>query len=615
MTDIKENEKQLRVAFYLRVSTEEQAEKHGKDLQRQAIELYLKSRGQFDDGREKMVLAGKEYVYFDDISGTISIDDRPAFAQLIEDVERATPRNMPFDVVAVYKVDRFARRLKILLNVIDFLDKYKIQFISVNEAIDTSTPFGRAILGIMGVIAELEVETTKIRTQDGRHQSLQKGTVSYPSFGYTKNLLGQHEILKVEESIVKEIFNLFVYAKKSTSDIAKLLTEQEVMSPAASAIYYKKWKGKLRKKNDVHFWRSDTVRDLLSDEVYIGKFYFNKTKNGGRLPKEEWELSNHYHEPIIELLVFNKAQELLRLSAAKTTLNRKRKDDTLYLLSGLLKCEYCSDGDETKMYSWSGLKKQIGKNSGKYSFYYKCGHKQTSKYDATCPTIPIPAEQVENYIVAFIKAILSNPQVAFEYQKKLNSTKSSVKLLKTERKRIIDNYNDIPHLRKNIITEHRKSYINDDEMDEEIAKLTAKGKECKIRLGEITLLLGQQELSSGYINNFNLYAQKYMHVLDNINRNDEEGVKILYELLHNLIDKIIISTRPFNPNLDRIAGLPKKNQQIPDSITIKLKLPDELLSELTRYQLKKQLEFVVRTPELCPQRDSNPCLRHERALS
>ena len=93
-----------------------------------------------------------KHVYQDHMSGTTELRARDGFAQLIEDIEQAPKNRKPFDVVAVYKVDRFARRLKILLQTIEFFDDHEIEFLSVDESIDTSTPFGKAILGIMGVI-------------------------------------------------------------------------------------------------------------------------------------------------------------------------------------------------------------------------------------------------------------------------------------------------------------------------------------------------------------------------------------------------------------------------------------------------------------------------------
>ena len=68
---------QQRVALYLRVSTDDQVDKYGLDAQRTAIEALIKSKGQFEDGRDKMMLAGKAYEYIDDgISGTTKMDER-----------------------------------------------------------------------------------------------------------------------------------------------------------------------------------------------------------------------------------------------------------------------------------------------------------------------------------------------------------------------------------------------------------------------------------------------------------------------------------------------------------------------------------------------------------
>ena len=182
---------QQRVALYLRVSTDDQVDKYGLDAQRTAIEALIKSKGQFEDGRDKMMLAGKAYEYIDDgISGTTKMDERPEFTRLKEDVLNAPRGQKPFDLIAVYRIDRFARKLKILMDILNFFEEYDIEFLSANESIDTSTPFGRAMLGIMGVIAELELETIKERTQKGREEANLKGVFmgSHPPYGYTKAL-------------------------------------------------------------------------------------------------------------------------------------------------------------------------------------------------------------------------------------------------------------------------------------------------------------------------------------------------------------------------------------------------------------------------------------------
>lgn len=150
----------------------------------------IAAKGELENGEDRYILAGKDFIYEDDgISGTKDIDDRTGFGKLIEDVSLAPDGKPHFDIVAVFKIDRLARRLKVLLNVIDFFEEHRIEFISANETIDTSTPFGRAVLGILGVIAKLEIENIAIRTKAGRQEAKKKGVVfgSATYYGYDKN--------------------------------------------------------------------------------------------------------------------------------------------------------------------------------------------------------------------------------------------------------------------------------------------------------------------------------------------------------------------------------------------------------------------------------------------
>jgi len=244
---VKDNDKQKeiqKVAIYIRVSTDEQSEKYGYDLQKSAIEALIQSRGRADN---KLEFAGDKYIYFDDgISGTADLNERPAFAQLQEDIINAVEDTKPFNAVAVYKIDRFARKLTILLDVIDFFDKNNIKFLSVNESIDTSTPFGKAMLGIIGVIAELEIETIKLRTQGGREEAVKIGVImgNASIFGYKKNEKKQAEIFEPEAGTVRSIFDWFVNEKLSAGLIAIRLKQMKVLSPEESAIHYEKRKGK-----------------------------------------------------------------------------------------------------------------------------------------------------------------------------------------------------------------------------------------------------------------------------------------------------------------------------------------------------------------------------------
>lgn len=597
MIDKKDKEeKQIRVAIYVRVSTEDQVEKFGLDMQKNSIFSFLKSKGQLEDGRDAMVLAGTgdEHIYVDDgISGTKQINERRDFWRLQENIELNSPGSRPFDAVAVYKVDRLARKLTILLDIIDLFDKHDISLISVNESIDTSTPFGRAILGIMGVIAELEIETTKERTKGGKLAAILKGKYQGQApYGYLKNKDGYLYEFIEESKHVKEIFNWCVFEDKNTREIADLLSNKKIVSPEISAINNQKRKGKSRKLNNDFFWRNETVKYILSNETYIGNYWYAKTSKRKEIKKEDWLLSDYKLPRIIENSVFNTAQNKLKDSANKVLLSRKRDDDNLYLLSGLIKCGWCQKHSQTRIaHTWNGNKKEIIKGSGEYSLYYKCGHKNTSKYDTTCPTIPVPAEQLESYIISFIKNLLSNPRAAFEHQQKLKSNQLQIQHLNEERDEIVLLINKIPIRKENLSLQHENNIISNEELLERSTKIDKERKELNIRLKEINSVLGQQVMSDGYVKSFEEYSKRYLKALDEVTSNKEE----IYTIIHNLIEKIIIDSRPYNPTIDKIAGRKKENQQIPNSITIKLKLPKELLNELVTQEIKNVTNFWVRT--------------------
>lgn len=185
---IDNQEIQHRVAFYIRVSTDEQGEKFGPDAQREALNALLKTKMNTRSGLPLFAFAGEAFVYKDDISGTTKITERPGFKRLMEDYLYATQGNKPFDSVAVFKIDRFARKLRILMDIVDFFEENKIEFLSATESIDTSTPFGKAMLGFMGILAELERENILQRTASGREIAIKQGVLmgANAPYGYKK---------------------------------------------------------------------------------------------------------------------------------------------------------------------------------------------------------------------------------------------------------------------------------------------------------------------------------------------------------------------------------------------------------------------------------------------
>lgn len=142
-----------RAALYLRVSTLDQH-----------------PESQLHDLRSLAAQRGFEIVeeYTDKISGVKA--RRPGLDQLMSDARRGK-----FDVLLVWAFDRLARSVKHLLEVLDELNRLQIEFISFRENIDTGGPLGRAMITIIGAIAELERNLIIERVRAGMRRARLEG--------------------------------------------------------------------------------------------------------------------------------------------------------------------------------------------------------------------------------------------------------------------------------------------------------------------------------------------------------------------------------------------------------------------------------------------------------
>jgi DNA invertase Pin-like site-specific DNA recombinase len=146
----------VRAALYARVSTANQ----GQDSSMQTRELreYCKRRG--------WELASE---YIDDgISGTK--DSRPELNKLM-----AAAHRRHFDAVVVWRFDRFARSVSHLLRALEHFKALGIEFVSLSEQVDTSTPTGKMIFTVLGAVAELERSLIAERVRAGLRNARAKG--------------------------------------------------------------------------------------------------------------------------------------------------------------------------------------------------------------------------------------------------------------------------------------------------------------------------------------------------------------------------------------------------------------------------------------------------------
>ena len=179
---------------------------------------------------------------------------RPAFASLIQDIETGKIQR-----VIVYRLDRFSRSIADFSHLWETLKGHGVEFLSVTENFDTSSPMGRAMLYIILVFAQLERETTAERVRDNYHHRFALG--AWPGgpapygFDLTKTMDDGRKVssLTVNENaeIVRWLFEEYAKSDTSLRSIAKDLTARGIHGPKREA------------------WDNVTLSRLLHSPLYV----------------------------------------------------------------------------------------------------------------------------------------------------------------------------------------------------------------------------------------------------------------------------------------------------------------------------------------------------------
>ena len=181
-----------RMAIYARVSTTN----HGQDvsLQTRELEQFAQARGW------QMVDA-----YIDaGVSG--AKDSRPELNRLMADAHKRR-----FDVVAVWRFDRFARSVSHLLRALETFNALGIAFVSLSEQMDTTTPTGKMVFTVLGAVAELERSLIAERVRAGLRNARAKGkTLGRPRVVVDATRIGR---LRSQGRSIREIADELGYSR------------------------------------------------------------------------------------------------------------------------------------------------------------------------------------------------------------------------------------------------------------------------------------------------------------------------------------------------------------------------------------------------------------------
>jgi len=362
------NQYQKRAFIYVRVSTAHQAEEgYSIPQQIERLQKYCEAMGW---------LAVK--IYTDDGYSGGSLD-RPAMDQMIKDIEAGHT-----DVVLVDKLDRLSRsQFDTLYMIQNVFDANNVAFVSRNEAFDTSTPFGKAMVGILAVFAELERSRIKERMMDGQEGRAKEGKFRGGGFvpigyDYNKNE-GLLTINDYEAMQVREVFDMFI----NRVPVFRIMT---IMNEKGYRTKYGEWK-------------EMTIRGMVSRKIYIGEIVHKGKVYDGQ------------HEPIIPLDVFEKAQKVV---AERSIENENRKIGKVYKspLGGMIYCGHCG----SRYHFRSGANNKDGTRRNYYICYSRSkGDKKYIK-DPNCKNKNYRDNILDEIIFSEIRKLKSEPLYISEIQ-------------------------------------------------------------------------------------------------------------------------------------------------------------------------------------------------------
>ena len=376
--------------------------------------------------------------------------NRPAFKQLIENAEKKK-----FDIVLCKSQSRFTRELELVEKYIhDLFPRWGIRFVSIVDNADTNVKGNKKARQINGLINEwyLEDLSENIKSVFMTKKKQGKHIGAFALYGYKKDPNQKGHIIIDDEAskVVKEVFRLFSNGYGKTV-IAKMLNDRGIPNPTE----YKRLNGlrfKTSNQKNSTLWRYFSVADMLANEMYIGTMVQNKQQNISYktqekrcIPKNEWIRVPDTHEPIIDIELWNKVQELLKQKA-------KPFGDTgkIGLFAKKVKCMNCQ------------YFLRSSKNHGDY--YLQCATKHIAK--GACVGAFISVKKLENVVRNELNQLISTYADTNQLERQIkinNQIEKDVDELKNKIDTFQKKFNEATEAVKSLYLDKTKGIITEDE--------------------------------------------------------------------------------------------------------------------------------------------------------
>ncbi|MHA6530949.1 recombinase family protein [Paenibacillus sp. BAC0078] len=518
-------------AIYPRVSTGMQAEE-GYSLDNQ-VELCMNKAKEMNLALDTIKVYREEGFSGEDI-------DRPAMNEL-----RQAINDHLIDRVIITHPDRLSRDLTDKLFLCREFEARDVQLIFVDTEYQ-NTPEGQLFFNLMSVIAQYELSLIKKRTVRGRLTAVEKDKkimpMRCPPFGYDW-VKGQLIINQTEAEYVRKVYDWYLNDNMTMREIGDKLFDI----------------GASPKRSTSGNWGASSIGRMLSSEIYIGRYYYNRRKvkklKGQRTrtgkPKKTYTVRDRSEWILVEIEPIV-SEELFEQARQQRIKNYTRSGNLHfdYLLKSLIRCGHC--GRKWSGTTYSGRRNKVTDSRLKYRCY-RCPNVSPKVYGVVhpCPTRSIRAEILEEFIWDMVMGALSNPE---DYIERLGG----------QVQEIVEELLISAGIFKNQIDEKRKEteklkimfrrdVITEDELTTESHKLMKEINDLQSQLG---LYEGQikvhreQHFSRG----------KNLKAVERINEFiNSKGAELTYEekrfIIETLIDEIVLKSEGDVLNVSIIGSL------------------------------------------------------------
>lgn len=493
-----------RVATYLRVSTDEQAERGTIENQRHFLrnfaDLYqLNVVGTYED---------------DGYPGTLLLKDRPGGRRLLEDAKAGH-----FDEVIVYRLDRLARKLTVLLDSHSALEGAGVSVRSATEPFDTGTPVGRLMFQLLGSIAEWEKASIAERTMQGRDRVVRTGkwTKGPIPTGYE---IGADRYLVpstrqvaalgiTEAEMVIDLFKRIAAGSSATAEAARL----QALGIGRNMRYST---GKVLKSDSI--WWVGRVASLIHNPIYKGLHVFNA--RGGAIERS------------MPVLV---APQLWQAANDRLIGNRdlsKKGTDRLYLLRGLIICSNCGA-------NYTGT-------TCAETRYYRCGGshgkgRALKASNGACHGKMIPAQRLEDAVWQECHNFIMDPgEPLAEAQRQLRERMGQSTTAEAERRALLQRLSDHEGERERVMTLFRRGRITLEEADQQLEAAAREVADVRALLDSIAAQGELLKAWEGRVTDITTMLARLRERLEQIEETNDVCAK--REVIELLVRQIVVHT-------------------------------------------------------------------------